>query len=97
MRTVLPQVKITPQGMGEGKHMNTGVSRRITRRQILQGAALALGSIPASAILAACGMILLIRADGKLDHVFSRTYASEFAVRSSLRLGARRWSFSKAT
>ena len=27
----------------------------------------------------------------------SRTYASEFAVRSSLRLGARRWSFSKAT
>ena len=35
--------------------MNTGVPRRITRRQILQGAALALGSIPASAILAACG------------------------------------------
>jgi eukaryotic-like serine/threonine-protein kinase len=28
------------------------------------------------AILAACGMILLIRANGKFDHVFSRTYAS---------------------
>src|SRR5436190_15389216 len=35
--------------------MNTGMPRRITRRQILQGAALAFGSIPASAILAACG------------------------------------------
>ena len=35
--------------------MDTGGTRRLSRRQMLQGAALALGSIPGAAILAACG------------------------------------------
>jgi ABC-type glycerol-3-phosphate transport system substrate-binding protein len=35
--------------------MNTGGIQRLSRRQLLQGAALALGSIPGAAILAACG------------------------------------------
>jgi ABC-type glycerol-3-phosphate transport system substrate-binding protein len=35
--------------------MNTGVTRRLSRRQMLRGAALVLGTIPGSAILAACG------------------------------------------
>jgi ABC-type glycerol-3-phosphate transport system substrate-binding protein len=35
--------------------MNTGETRRLSRRQMLRGAALVLGSIPGAAILAACG------------------------------------------
>jgi multiple sugar transport system substrate-binding protein len=35
--------------------MDIGTTRRVSRRQMLRGAALVLGSIPASAILAACG------------------------------------------
>jgi ABC-type glycerol-3-phosphate transport system substrate-binding protein len=35
--------------------MDMGTSRRLSRRQMLRGAALVLGSIPGSAILAACG------------------------------------------
>src|SRR4030081_951223 len=35
--------------------MKTGETRRLSRRQMLRGAALVLGSIPGAAILAACG------------------------------------------
>src|SRR5882762_6903756 len=35
--------------------MNMGETRRLSRRQMLRGAALVLGSIPGAAILAACG------------------------------------------
>ena len=35
--------------------MNAGATRRLSRRRMLRGAALALGSIPGAAILAACG------------------------------------------
>src|SRR5437868_8994454 len=35
--------------------MNTAETRRLSRRQMLRGAALVLGTIPGTAILAACG------------------------------------------
>src|SRR5207248_3534091 len=40
---------------GERARMNTAETRRLSRRQMLRGAALVLGSIPGAAILAACG------------------------------------------